>query len=325
MVLALGMLPAVSGMAQPQDTGKEHVVVTRIEPEGKAQEVKQDEAGAWLGLGTDEVPDVLSAQLKLKAGEGLVVSFVASNSPAATAGLAKNDLLLRWEDQVLVHPEQLRKLVRNSKPGDEFKLTVLQGGDRREVSVTLAKAPPGFAPFGSDSFLPREWRELGRDLANLPLHEEMRHLRENLARAGIDRETLTRDIAKNVEEARKALQQAMRTATNHLNPASDAVARMMKDLARARVNLDKQVSVSVHNTARKVQTLVQTDDTGTYTLIADPKPRITIHDGEGKLVFDGPVTTPEEIGKVPEDYRERVQSMVDKLDEDKKSEQEVEE
>ena len=325
MVLALGMLPAVSGMAQPADSGKKKAIVTRIDPNGKPYHVLEEEGGPWLGVGVEEISDVLSAQLKLKPGEGLVVNFVSSNSPAATAGLAKNDLLLRWGDQVLVHPEQLRKLVQNSKSGDEVKLTTLQAGERREVPVKLTNTPPGHDSFGSDPFWSREWINKGRNLANFPFHEEMKNLRESLARAGIDRETLTRDISRNVEEARKAVLEAMRMATNNLNPASESVARMLKELARAQVNLDKQVSVSVRNDAKHVQTLVQTDDSGTYALVADPKPRITIHDSEGKLVFDGPVGTPEEIGKVPEDYRERVEGMVGKLDKDKKSDPEAEE
>jgi hypothetical protein len=313
VALALGMLPAVFSMAEPANPVQKKAIVTRIDPNGKPSHALEEEGGTWLGVGVEEVPDVLSVQLKLKPGEGLIVNFVASNSPAATAGLAKNDLLLRWEDQVLVHPEQLRKLVRNSKSGDEVKLTAIQAGEKREISLSLTNTPPGYAAFGSDSAWAGEWIHKGRNLTNFPFRVDMKNLRESLARAGIDRETLTRDISRNVEEARKAVLEAMRMATNNLNPASESVARILKELARAQVNLDKQVSVSVHNNDQKVQTMVQSDDTGTYTLVADPKPRITIHDSEGKLVFDGRVGTPEEMDKVPENYRKRVESMVEKL------------
>ncbi|HEX4348794.1 MAG TPA: hypothetical protein VH251_00330, partial [Verrucomicrobiae bacterium] len=47
----------------------------------------------WLGVGAEETSESLTSQLELKPGEGLVVTFVSSNSPAAIAGLRKNDVL----------------------------------------------------------------------------------------------------------------------------------------------------------------------------------------------------------------------------------------
>src|SRR5882724_4363828 len=59
---------------------------------------------AWLGVSTSEASETLSSQLNLRPGVGLVINYVASNSPAAKAGLQKNDVLVRLDDQSLVHP-----------------------------------------------------------------------------------------------------------------------------------------------------------------------------------------------------------------------------
>src|SRR5882762_7571199 len=48
----------------------------------------------WLGVYTEEASEALGSQLGLKSGEGLLVTYVAADSPAAKAGLQKNDVLV---------------------------------------------------------------------------------------------------------------------------------------------------------------------------------------------------------------------------------------
>src|SRR5262245_22592717 len=45
---------------------------------------------AWLGVSTSEASEALSSQLNLQPGIGLLVNFVATNSPAEKAGLQRN-------------------------------------------------------------------------------------------------------------------------------------------------------------------------------------------------------------------------------------------
>src|SRR5687768_14418226 len=67
---------------------------------------------AWLGLAAEEASEALGEQLGLDPGVGLVVTHLSDDSPAAKAGLKKNDVLIELAGQALVHPAQLRKLVR---------------------------------------------------------------------------------------------------------------------------------------------------------------------------------------------------------------------
>lgn len=97
------------------------------------------EKGPWIGIAMEPVPEVLRAHLSLARGEGIVVSHVAPESPAARAGLAENDILVRFEDQILVEPSQLRKLIGMKKPGDSVKLAYLRKGERKETSATLVE------------------------------------------------------------------------------------------------------------------------------------------------------------------------------------------
>ena len=53
----------------------------------------------YLGVDTSQVPTVVSEQLGLAKGFGLVVDYVEPNSPAATAGVQQNDILKMLNDQ----------------------------------------------------------------------------------------------------------------------------------------------------------------------------------------------------------------------------------
>src|SRR5262245_32192836 len=54
----------------------------------------------YLGVDTSQVPTVVSDQLGLAKGFGLVVDYVEPNSPAATAGVQQNDILKMLNDQI---------------------------------------------------------------------------------------------------------------------------------------------------------------------------------------------------------------------------------
>src|SRR5262252_391716 len=93
----------------------------------------------YLGVDTSQVPTVVSDQLGLAKGFGLVVDYVEPNSPAATAGVQQNDILKMLNDQILIEPSQLRKLLQTFPEGTEVTLTILRKGKEQKVTVKLAK------------------------------------------------------------------------------------------------------------------------------------------------------------------------------------------
>ena len=94
---------------------------------------------AYLGVGVESAPEVLTDQLKLPRGVGLVVEFIEKGSPAETAGLQARDLLQKLDDQLLINPPQLATLVRTFKPKDSVKLTVLRRGEVVALTATLVE------------------------------------------------------------------------------------------------------------------------------------------------------------------------------------------
>ncbi|WP_367872704.1 S1C family serine protease [Luteolibacter sp. Populi] len=93
----------------------------------------------FLGVSAIPVPHELAAHLPLDEDTGLGVEGVVADGPAAKAGLAKSDVLMKLDDQILIHPRQLSVLVANHKEGDSVKLTYLRKGEVKEATVTLGK------------------------------------------------------------------------------------------------------------------------------------------------------------------------------------------
>ena len=77
--------------------------------------------------------------------------------------------------------------------------------------------------------------------------------------------------------------------------------------------------MTIKSRNESVRTIVKTDDTGTYVIVANPKKRLTAHDKEGNLTFDGEIETSEQQEKVPKGVWEKVQPMIEQLNQTKES------
>ncbi len=96
-----------------------------------------DDAG--IGASLAPVGDTLQAQLKLTKGQGLVVTAVNADSPAAKAGLQVDDILLSAGERPLAKPSDVSDVIKSPvKKPFTVEFTVLRGGERRNVSLTVA-------------------------------------------------------------------------------------------------------------------------------------------------------------------------------------------
>lgn len=100
---------------------------------------KQIEA-TFLGVSTDPITAQAAKQLGLEKATGLLLSFIKDDSPAAQAGLKKNDVLLKLNDQILINAEQFVVLIRSFEPGEKVTMHGLRGGEPFNAEVTLGQA-----------------------------------------------------------------------------------------------------------------------------------------------------------------------------------------
>lgn len=262
----------------------------------------------WLGLSTGEVPEALAAQLGLKPGQGLVVDFVAPDSPAAKAGIQKFDVIEKLGDQRLVDPVQLRKLVQMEKAGDAIELTLYRGGKKETVSATLAKRMEDVATMSVEA-------GMGGELAGFPrAGKNGTWIFENRAGSkafpGMNKQMLNAEVDRNMEEARRAIQEAMRESVRAGRPGAPiAPIAPVPPLA----SFGSGSTVTVTKNGASVQTMVKSDEDGEIVIVASPKKRLTAHDLDGKLLFDGEIETPEQQKKVPADLWKKVKPLLPQI------------
>lgn len=90
-----------------------------------------------IGVFCEPVPEMLSSQLDLAPGVGLIVKEVQPGSPASIAGVQKHDVLLYADDQVLGSVKDLAEAIDQSGAQNQpFSLTVMRAGSEIPIEIT---------------------------------------------------------------------------------------------------------------------------------------------------------------------------------------------
>ncbi|MDP9004838.1 MAG: PDZ domain-containing protein [Verrucomicrobiota bacterium] len=251
----------------------------------------------FLGVETSEVPRVVSEQLGLAKGFGLVVDYVVPDGPAATAGVQQSDILKMLNDQILMQPDQLAKLVRSFPENTSVTLTILRKGAETKVTVKLGKreVPSRNNYFGPDPSRHHHDKDMGfnynfqmPDMSDLP---DLQKMREDLAKMKIG--PMVNNAVRDAQrEAMRARAEALKAARRVRVVTSDAGAQKSTT-----IDLDRAVIVS-------------TDPQGELKIEkVDGKRVLTAKDPQGRLLFSGPVDSKEELEKVPADVRQRYEKL----------------
>ena len=92
----------------------------------------------YLGVGSQPVS--LSAEAKAVTGgqeRGLLVVQVAEGGPAASAGFLQGDILVRLGDTAVTNADDLQGLLGPNRVGTSVPVSVVRGGELKELSVTI--------------------------------------------------------------------------------------------------------------------------------------------------------------------------------------------
>ncbi|MDQ3198385.1 MAG: PDZ domain-containing protein [Verrucomicrobiota bacterium] len=231
----------------------------------------------FLGVETSEVPRVLSEQMNLPRGFGVVVDYVVPETPAATAGLQQSDIIRMLNDQQIANPSQLGKLVRSFAEGTSVDLTIMRQGKEMKINVKLGKkdVSKGRGAFGFE----QEWNWDDFDKMKFDFKApDMTAVREAASRAK-DQAMRARDVAQRAARG-------LRIVTS-----DDGLTKSTRiDLGRATITFsDDQGEL-------KVQTV-------------DGHKMLSAKDAQGKLLFDGPIDTEEQMAGLPENVRQRFEKL----------------
>jgi S1-C subfamily serine protease len=96
---------------------------------------------AFLGISYGDIDPTLARQFGLPVQEGIIVLGVAVGSPAHQAGIRPQDIIVGINDTEIEQGGDLRRALREMKPGDSARLTVVRPDGRATVTVRLGEAP----------------------------------------------------------------------------------------------------------------------------------------------------------------------------------------
>ena len=244
-----------SAIALASDGVKQSVTVTTIGPDGKVHTVTSDgkdgklppiavptpdgkgmamsfhraparmEKVTYAGVNVVEVPEVVGKHLPIPKGMGLVVTEIVKGSPADKAGIRKDDILLRFDDQMLASQDQLRKLTRSRKSGEKVKMSLIHEGKETALDVVLGEREEDVANPGHGPWQPLGWMKDGPN----PVVGDVREAAER-----------AKDMAaKKFEEVKRQMQERREKGGEPNRPGMEMVERMERELKHLREEVER--------------------------------------------------------------------------------------
>jgi len=95
----------------------------------------------WMGVAVQAVTPELARSFGLHGAEGALVADVVPGGPAAKAGIARGDVIVRWGDRPVQRSRDLPFMVALTPPGTRVPVTVLRDGKERTVDVAVERMP----------------------------------------------------------------------------------------------------------------------------------------------------------------------------------------
>ncbi len=116
-----------------------------------------DPAAGYLGIGSVDINAERAKELKLPGEIGVEVTRLDATSPAATAGLRLQDVLVEYNGQRVEGEVQLERLIRETPPGREVRIQVIRNGYAQSLIARIGVKPAtrvsqiGFLPLGASA------------------------------------------------------------------------------------------------------------------------------------------------------------------------------
>jgi hypothetical protein len=180
-----------------------------------------------LGVTMSDADEVTLKRLGLDDKEGIFIDTVIDGLPAAKAGLRPNDLIVAINGEKDPSQEDLRKTLREKKPGETINLKIHRKGESKDLTVTLeayepgklGHSMPGLGGGGGDFFAPDGgpgWLQGGPGAVwNFGFNLDEDEVRDAIEEALAALTDNAGDLAKVKEEATRELKRALAELDKH--------------------------------------------------------------------------------------------------------------
>jgi serine protease Do len=95
----------------------------------------------YLGVTIGAITPELAAEFGARPGQGVVVTEVMPDSPAAEAGVQEQDVIVAFNGKAVNGPRALQEAVEQSPLGQRRALTVLRDGKERKLDLVVKALP----------------------------------------------------------------------------------------------------------------------------------------------------------------------------------------
>jgi hypothetical protein len=290
----------------------------------------------YLGVVSLPVQPPLSAQLGLEEGFGLVVDNVLPDSPAQAAGIQRFDVLKLLNDQQLVSPDQLARLVQRLGKDADATLTIVRKGQELKLTIKVG-----------EKLLPVRGDKEGMRFPDFD-REQLEDIRRRVERGGGgegDPIPRMQERMQAMQEKMRAFQESMRQYQERMrewqkNPAAEPpqmpqlpempleprgpdrpgipgqprrvqpadLLREMRPGERPGVPSEWSQGSSRWD-ATRARVVMRDADGELEVAMKDGKRMLTIKSPQGEVIFTGPVDSAEERAAIPEQYRNKLSDM----------------
>ncbi len=93
----------------------------------------------WLGVGIQDLTKELKEYYGVKDGEGVLVTQVFPDDPAAKAGIQAKDIILEVNGHKVDSSRELSRMIAEASVGQKVEITVLRQGSKKVFNVALSK------------------------------------------------------------------------------------------------------------------------------------------------------------------------------------------
>lgn len=101
----------------------------------------------WIGVEPNDLSPELAETFEVKTKEGVIITGVLQNGPAAQAGVRPGDVILSIADRPIADVTQLLSVVASLKPGTSAAFTIERKNQKVQLNVTPGVRPkPKAAP-----------------------------------------------------------------------------------------------------------------------------------------------------------------------------------
>ena len=93
----------------------------------------------WLGVGIQNLTKELKEYYGIKDGEGVLVTQVFPDNPAAKAGIEPKDIILEVNGHKVKTSRELSRMIADASVGQKVDIVLLRKGNKKNFSIQLSK------------------------------------------------------------------------------------------------------------------------------------------------------------------------------------------